>query len=272
MRPPMFSLKNKTALVTGSTFGIGLGILKVLARAGADVVMNGRNPPDGLDALLRELSSGGNRAIFVPADVTKAADRERLFQESMKAFGRFDILVNNAGSFYDSGWDRLDEDAFDRTINLNVKSTFFMSKRAIDHFREKKQQGSIVLVASTNSFAAERGSPCYDTSKGALLMMTRTLAVQTFNDKVNVNALCPGLVDTPLVRKLAGDEATFNSIGRGVPKGRFCTIEECGYAVLYMVSDEGQYMTGQHITLDGGILAIQHTAVNDLGSKSEEKL
>ncbi len=264
----MFSLKNKTALVTGSTFGIGLGILQVLARAGANVVMNGRKTPPDLDQLLKELSSHGNRAIFIPADVSQAKDRERLFQESLKAFGRFDILVNNAGSFFDSGWDRLNEETFDSTMNLNVKATFFMSKRVIDHCRELKQKGSIVLVASTNSFAAERGSPCYDTSKGALLMMTRSLAVQTFKDSVNVNALCPGLVDTPLVRKLAGDDATFNMIGRNVPKGRFCTIEECGYAVLYMVSDEGQYMTGQHITLDGGILAVQHTAVDDLGAKT----
>jgi len=267
----MFSLKDKTALVTGSTFGIGLGIIRVLARAGANVVMNGRKPPDDLEELLGELSSHGNRAIFIPADVTQGKDRERLFRESLKAFGRFDILVNNAGSLYDRGWERLNEDIFDRTIDLNVKAAFFMSKQAIDHFRKLKQRGSIVLVASTNSFAAERGSPCYDTSKGALLMMTRTLAVQTFDDSINVNALCPGLITTPLIRRLSGDEGTFQMIGCGVPKGRFGTIEECGYAVLYMVSDEAQYMTGQHITLDGGILAIQHTQVSNLGDKAPEK-
>ncbi|MBI4027791.1 MAG: glucose 1-dehydrogenase [Verrucomicrobia bacterium] len=263
----MFSLKDKTALVTGSTFGIGLGILKVFARAGANVVMNGRRKPEDHDALMADLSSHGNKAIFVQGDVTKAGERGRMLKESLDAFGRFDILVNNAGSFFDHGWSNLTEEIFDQTFNLNVKGMLFTSRLAIEHFRSTGQRGSIVMVGSVNSFASERGTTCYDMSKGAILMMTRALAVETFKDNINVNALCPGLVDTPLVRRLIGDEAKFRTVGEGVPKGRWCTIEECGYAALYLVSDEGSYMTGQHIILDGGILAVQYTRISDLGTE-----
>lgn len=261
----MFSLKGKTAIVTGSTYGIGLGILKVLARAGADVVMNGRSKPEDFAALMTELSAHDNHAMYVKADVTKAREREKLIQEPLKKFGRVDILVNNAGSFFDRGWDSITEETFDSTFDLNVKGMFFLSKLAIDHFRKNRQRGSIVLVGSVNSFASEKGCTLYDMSKGAILMMTRALAVETFGDQINVNALCPGLVDTPLTRRLVGDEKKFRAVGDGIPKGRWCAIEECGYAALYLASDEAGYMTGQHIILDGGILAIQHTRISDLG-------
>ena len=127
----MFSLENKTALVTGSTGGIGLGILKVLARAGANVIMNGRQKPEDLSNLLASLSVHGNKAVFIQADVTSSQDRQRLFDESLKTFQKIDILVNNVGSFYDRGWESLSEKTFDDTMNLNVKSMFCMSKMAI---------------------------------------------------------------------------------------------------------------------------------------------
>ena len=259
----MFNLQGKTAIVTGSTFGIGLGILRVLAQAGANAVMNGRRQPEQLETELNALSQFENRAIFEAADVTKTDDRKRLVSRAIEEFGRFDILVNNAGSMFDSDWDSLDEDTCRRTLDLNVTGMLMMAKLAIDHLRAEKKGGSIVNVASVNSFMAEPHSICYDTSKGAILMMTRSLAVETFKDNINVNCLCPGLVDTPLTRSLlAGDEA-FKKVGEAVPNGRWCTIEECGYPVLYMVSDEGRYMTGQSLILDGGILAVQGTLVGE---------
>lgn len=260
----MFSLKGKTAVVTGSTGGIGRGILEIFGRAGANLVMNGRRPPDDLEQRLESFARDGVKARFIEGDMTDSGRRAALVSETIEAFGGFDILVNNAGSLFDGSWDQLDESTCRKTLDLNVTAMLMMAKLAIDHFRETGRRGSIVNVASVNSFMAEPNSVCYDISKGAILMMTRTLAVETFRDPINVNALCPGLIDTPLTRRLLSDEEKFNAVGAAVPKKRWGTIEECGFAALYLVSDEARYMTGQPLILDGGILAVQATVIGDL--------
>lgn len=258
----MFSLSGKTAIVTGSGRGIGNGILRVLADAGANVVMNDLNVPDDLDDQLAALASDGQQAEFVAADVTNQTDRERLVRTAIEKTGRLDILVNNAGCFFDRGWDSLTEETIRRSLDLNVIAMLMMSRLAIEHMRPAGG-GSIVNVSSVNGMVAEPGSVCYDTSKGAIMMMTKSLAVETFKDNINVNALCPGIVDTPMFRELLPSPEHGKRIARGLPRGRLCTERECGYPVVYMVSDEGRYMTGQHITLDGGILAVQATFIGE---------
>lgn len=257
----VFSLVGKTALVTGSGRGIGNGILRVLAEAGADVVMNDVHRPDDVDTQLAEITSGGCQASFIQADVTDEQERQRLIDETVEKRGRLDILVNNAGNFFDRGWESLNEETIRRTLELNVIAMLVMSRLAIDHMRGAGHGGSIVNLSSVNGLVAEPSSVCYDTSKGAIMMMSKSLAVETFRDNINVNVLCPGIVDTPLFRDLLESEEVGKAIEQGIPCGRICTPRECGYPVLYMVSEEGRYMTGQHIILDGGILAVQATAM-----------
>ena len=257
----MFSLTGKTALVTGSERGIGKGILCVLAEAGANVVMNDLNRPDDIDKQLAEIAAGGSQAIFIQADVTDGPERQRLIDETVQKTGRLDILVNNAGRFLDRGWESMSEETLRRTLEVNVVSMLAMSRLAIDHMRRAGHGGSIVNLSSVNGLVAEPGSVCYDTSKGAIMMLSKSLAVETFRDNINVNVLCPGIVDTPLFRELLESEEVGQTIEQAIPCGRICTPRECGYPVLYMVSDEGRYMTGQHIILDGGILAVQATAM-----------
>ena len=248
-------------MVTGSGRGIGNGILRVLAEAGADVVMNDVNRPDDLDTQLTELAVSDSQAIFIQADVTDGKERQRLIDETVQKTGRLDILVNNAGCFFDRGWESLNEETLRHTFDVNVVAMLLMSRLAIDHMRRAGHGGSIVNLSSVNGLVAEPGSVCYDTSKGAIMMMSKSLAVETFRDNINVNVLCPGIVDTPLYRDLLESEEVGQAIERAIPCGRICTVRECGYPVLYMVSDEGRYMTGQHIILDGGILAVQATAM-----------
>lgn len=257
----MFSLKGKIALVTGSAQGVGHGIIRILARAGASVVMQDLVEPDDLVTELATLASFDNEAVFLQGDVTDSATRHTLLEQCIENLGGLDILVNNAGSSFDHDWSDLSEKTIDRTLDLNVKAMLMMAQLAIDHFRSTGNGGSIVNVASVNSFMAERNSICYDISKGAVVMMTKTLAVETFKDHINVNALCPGIVDTPLFHKSVPDTADQRKIAEAIPCGRLCSSEECGYPVLYMVSEEGRYMTGQQIILDGGILSVQGTLI-----------
>ena len=258
---PDLQLEERTAIVTGGGRGIGREIALAFAEAGADVVMNDVRRPDDVDAQLAEITAEGCQANFIQADVTDEQERQRLIDETAEKSGRLDILVNNAGNFFDRGWESLNEETIRSTLELNVIAMLVMSRLAIDHMRGAGHGGSIVNLSSVNGMVAEPGSVCYDTSKGAIMMMSKSLAVETFRDNINVNVLCPGIVDTPLFRDLLESEEVGKAIEQGIPCGRICTPRECGYPVLYMVSEEGRYMTGQHIILDGGILAVQATAM-----------
>lgn len=242
-------------LVTGSTHGIGYGIAEAFARQGARLVINSHLPDNGALAKLQELTE----CHFVQADLSTAAGARTVVREAREKLGRLDTLVNNAGTFLDTPFDELTEELFDRTFNLNVKAYVFASQEFVRGLEPGQEGASIILVGSTNSVMAERHSVAYDASKGAVLMMVRSLAVSLAGRGVRVNGLGPGIVETPLTKRGLDTPGVRKSLNAQIPFGRIGQPEDVGGAAVFLASPAAGYITGQMLFVDGGILAIQKT-------------
>ncbi len=244
-------LEGKTALITGAGSGMGRLAVTMFAREGAAVVAA------DLDAeALRETVEGADGSVLaVEGDVSSAADVRRWVAEAVRAYGRLDILYNNAGIMpdEDGAVDAMDEDVFQRVIDVNLKGTALCCKHALPALIEAGG-GSIVNVAS---FVALVGctvpQDAYTASKGAVLALTRSLAVQYGPKNVRANAICPGPIETPLLRELLRDEEARGKRLSRIPLGRFGRPEDIVNAALYLASDESSWMTGTTFVVDGGI-------------------
>lgn len=242
-------------LVTGSTHGIGYGIAEAFARQGARLVINSHMPDNGALAKLSALTE----CHFIQADLSIAGGAQSLVEQAHATLGRIDTLVNNAGTFLDSPFDELTEDQFDRTFNLNVKAYVFASQAFVRKLSPGQEGASIVLVGSTNSVTAERHSVAYDASKGAVLMLVRSLAVSLAGRGVRVNGIGPGIVETPLTKAGLDTPGVRASLNKQIPFGRVGQPEDVGGAAVFLASPAAGYITGQMLFVDGGILAIQKT-------------
>lgn len=242
-------------LVTGSTHGIGYGIAEAFARQGARLVINSHLPDNGALAQLSALTE----CHFVQADLSTAAGARAVVREAREKLGRLDTLVNNAGTFLDTPFDDLTEELFDRTFNLNVKAYVFASQEFVRGLAPGQEGASILLVGSTNSVMAERHSVAYDASKGAVLMMVRSLAVSLAGRGIRVNGIGPGIVETPLTKRGLDTPGVRKSLNAQIPFGRIGQPEDVGGAAVFLASPAAGYITGQMLFVDGGILAIQKT-------------
>lgn len=247
-------LKNKVALITGASSGIGRESAILFAQQGASVVVADVNDTEG-QKTVDDINADSGRAIFVHADVSSAADSENMITAAESQFGRLDILFNNAGIMHsgDGNSQETSDDVWDLTMAINLKGVFLGCKYGIPAL-QRAGGGSII---NTASFVAILGAAtpqvAYTASKGGVLAMTRELAVVHARQNIRVNALCPGPLKTELLMKFLDTAEKKNRRLVHVPMGRFGLAKEMAQAALYLASDDSSYVTGTQFTVDGGI-------------------
>ncbi|KAA3614701.1 MAG: glucose 1-dehydrogenase [Calditrichaeota bacterium] len=247
-------LKDKVAVITGAASGIGMETCLLFAEQGAKIVAVDINEKDGLQTV-EKIEKNGGKAVFVKADVSSNTDCKNMIEVAISEFGKLDILFNNAGIMHSKDDDAVNtaEDVFDKTYAINVKGVFFGCKFAIPVMR-KNGKGVII---NTASFVAKLGAAtpqiAYTASKGAVLALTRELAVVHARENIRVNALCPGPLKTELLMKFLDTEEKKQRRLVHVPMGRFGLAKEMAQAALYLASDESSYVTGTEFMVDGGI-------------------
>jgi NAD(P)-dependent dehydrogenase (short-subunit alcohol dehydrogenase family) len=255
----MIRIDGKTAIVTGAANGIGRAVARALAHAGANVMVCDVLADDG-ERTVSEIISAGGRAAFARADVSDSGQAEELIARTVERFGGLHVLVNNAG--IGGGRGRLHEIEpadFDRVIAVNLRGTYLCSKFAIPHFLAQ-HDGRIVNTASTYGLVGAPGASAYCASKGAIVNLTRQLAVDYGHDGIRVNAICPGYIDTQLGRRgpqLSPEEFTAATVVREraaamQPLGRQGQPSEVAELALFLSSDASSFMTGSIVTVDGG--------------------
>jgi len=245
------SLKGKVAIVTGSTKGIGNGFAHALAKEGADVVVVSRNQAD-CDKVATQLSETyGVKTLGCAADVTDMARIDALVVATVEAFGRIDILVNNAGSALTKRAEDITEADWDRIMDVDLKSVFFTAQAAGKVMIEQKG-GKIINIASILGLVADKQVLPYCVAKGGVLQMTRALALEWAKHNIQVNAICPGYVITPMNEADLNDEKISSHLLRKIAMRRFGKVEEMAAACVFLASDGSSYMTGQQIVIDGG--------------------
>lgn len=247
-------LKGKTAIITGSARGIGMGIALAFGREGANVVVNGLTV-ESCDDTVKQIVSAGGKAIAVAADVSKAADQNAMVAAACKAFGAVDILVNNAGiEATPTLVQELSEEQWDKVLGINLKGVFLGIKAVLPTMIAQKH-GRIINISSTAGLRMTFfGSVDYTVSKHGVTGLTNHLAWELADHNITVNAICPGGVLTPLME--GGTTAEFRDMisKRLIPLGRMCTPDEIGQAALFFASDRSNMVTGQLLAVDGGLM------------------
>jgi NAD(P)-dependent dehydrogenase (short-subunit alcohol dehydrogenase family) len=252
----MFDLTNKVALVTGARRGMGKAHSIALAKQGAKVVVTDINQEE-CQAVVDEIKSFGGEAVAFKLDVSNAAEVNQVFDEVIKQYGRLDILVNNAGIFAPKPALELTEEDWDKTISINLKGEFLCAQRAAKEMAKNKW-GRIINIASIASGGVGVGiaGGChYTASKGGIIGMTETMAVEWASLGINVNAIGPGAIDTPMIAGAGFSEEAMKGLLAGVPLGRMGKPEELAAMVVFLASEESSYTTGATFYVDGGWLA-----------------
>jgi len=247
-------LKDKIALITGGTSGIGEATAVLFAAEGAGVAITGRNESRGHVVTARILEAGGS-AIFLRTDVRKAAECRRAVESTISRFGRLDILFNNAGVFYARDALNCTEEEWDLQLDVNLKGTFLMSKYALPGMIA---QGRGVIINNSSGWGIVGGDKAvaYCASKGGVVLLTKAMAVDHGRQGIRVNCICPGDVETPMLP----EDARFRGMNweeylagcRNRPLGRIGTAEEIAKAALFLASDDSSFMTGASLVVDGG--------------------
>ena len=251
------TLAGRAALVTGAAAGIGRAIAERLARAGAALTVFDRDDA-GAGRVAEAVRAAGGRALAVAGDVARAADADRAVTATRDAFGRLDVLVNNAGIIRRATVVEMDEADWDRVMAVNVKSVYLFSRAAVP-VMAAAGGGVIVNVASGWGLVGGTRAAAYCASKGAVVQLTRALALDHARDGVRVCAVCPGDTDTAMLRdeaaQLGESEADFLAGAARRPLGRIGRPEDIAEAVLYLASDAASFVTGTTLVVDGGGLA-----------------
>jgi NAD(P)-dependent dehydrogenase (short-subunit alcohol dehydrogenase family) len=251
------NLRGKVAVITGGASGIGRATSLLFAREGASVVIADVNQAAGSE-LVKEISDQGSKAIFDHADVTQADDCQRVVDRAMREFGGVHILFNNAGIIRRASVVDLSEAEWDRVMAVNVKSVFLMS-RAVIPVMARQGGGTIINTASGWGLTGGSKAAVYCASKGAVVLLTKAMAVDHGPQNIRVNCICPGDTDTPMLRneaeQLGEIHDRFLSEAARRPLGRVGKPEEIAQAALYLASDQSSFVTGTALVVDGGGLA-----------------
>jgi glucose 1-dehydrogenase len=252
----MFSLKGHAALVTGSTHGVGRAIAETLARAGADVVLHGLRRDAAADEAEAACAAAGVAVRMVEADLATdpGAVTARLFDEATRLMPGIDLLVNNAGTCLDTQhFLDLPADVFRQTMRLNVEAPFLLTQQFARRWVADGVRGRVIFTGSINGRLAEPNHAAYDTSKGAIEMMVRTLCVSLAPKGIRVNGMAPGLVRTPLTDAFLSEPAAMAWMQQHTPNGQVPGPDVCGPAAAFLLSDEAWHVHGQMLLVDGGM-------------------
>ena len=245
------SLAGKSAVVTGASRGIGQAIAVELGRRGAKVVVNYAKDADGANATVQKIQAASGEAKAIQADVADFKAAEGLIKAAVEAHGGLDILVNNAGTTRDMVIMLMPEADWDVVIQTNLKSAYNCSKAAVKTMM-RKRYGRIINITSVSGIAGNAGQTNYSASKAGLIGLTKALAREVAARNITVNAVAPGFVPTALTNDLPA--ALKDASLKAIPLGRWGTAEEVAYAVAFLASDEAAYITGQVLSVDGGMV------------------
>ncbi|MBV9170428.1 MAG: glucose 1-dehydrogenase [Chloroflexi bacterium] len=252
----------KVVVITGGALGIGRATAIEFGREGASVAIADVNEPAGREAFAAIQAAGGQAHLAV-ADVSRAADCERVVRETVERFGGVDVLFNNVGIQPQESYRTIEdtpEEMWDRILDVNLKSYFLMSKYALPEIR-RRGGGVIVNTASVQGLQSQKGVGAYAASKGGVLSLTRQMALEYAAEGIRVLAVCPGTIDTEMVRASAarepdGVEAALDRYGKTHPIGRIGTGQDIANVVLFLASDKASFMTGEYVCVDGGYMAL----------------
>jgi NAD(P)-dependent dehydrogenase (short-subunit alcohol dehydrogenase family) len=253
----LFDLEGKTALVTGGSRGLGLQIAEALGEAGAKVMLTSRKAED-LEESAAQLKSASIEAIWLAADISQASEIVRVAQDAIARLGHIDILVNNAGATWGAAAEDHPLEAWDKVMNLNVRSIFLMSQAIGKHSMIPRRQGKIINVASIAGLAgnsADMSMVAYNTSKAAVVNFTRTLAGEWGKYNINVNALAPGMFPSKMTKGTIARVGA-ESLAGHAPLLRIGDDDDLKGATLLFASQAGKHITGQVLPIDGGVSAI----------------
>ncbi|MCB1563833.1 MAG: 3-hydroxybutyrate dehydrogenase [Alphaproteobacteria bacterium] len=255
------NVKGKTVLITGSTSGIGLGLAHGFAGAGANIVLNGFGDADKIDAIRKEIEAMGVRCIYNGADMTKPDQIGAMVQEAVDTFGSLDILVNNAGIQHVSPIDEFPPEKWDMIIAINLSAAFHTIRHALPHMK-KAGWGRVINIASAHGLVASPFKSAYVAAKHGIMGITKTVALEVAQQKITVNAICPGYVKTPLVegqiadtakaRGISEEDVVNNVLLAAQWTKEFVTIEQLAGLALFLCSDSAANITGAALPVDGG--------------------
>ena len=245
-------LYDKVALITGAARGIGRAIALKLYTHGANIVINDIVSENEINQNLQEIKKGTNEVTGIRADITKLDEVEKMIKEIINKFGKIDILVNNAGIIRDSLLIRMKEGDWDAVINVNLKGTFNCSRTVAKYMMRQKTGGKIVNISSVIGLIGNIGQSNYSASKAGIIGLTKSMAKELALRNINVNAVAPGFIETDMTQKLP--EKIRNSLQEKIPLRRLGTVEDVAQVVYFLVSEASNYITGQVIKVDGGMV------------------
>ena len=253
-------LEGQKAIITGSSSGIGTSVAMALAKSGADVVINyGRNS-ESANKIVEEIKADGGNAIAIGADVSKEEDVERMFAQTIEAFGTVDILVNNAGLQRDAPIDELSLEDWNKVIAVNLTGQFLCSRAAIREFKKRGvvkdvscSAGKIICMSSVHEIIPWAGHVNYAASKGGVMLMMKSIAQEVAPYRIRVNSICPGAIRTPINRDAWETEEAYSSLMNLIPYKRIGEPQDIGRTAAWLASDQADYVNGASIVVDGGM-------------------
>ena len=258
------TLEGKVALVTGSSQGIGQGIVLRLAQEGADVVINYRSHPEGAEETLEKVKAIGGKCYLaecphsqgytIQADLGSVEMVRELIAESIGHFGKLDILVNNAGIEKHAPFWEVTEADYDAVLNVNLKGVFFATQAFVQHLLKTKRPGKIINISSVHEDLPFPNFTAYCMSKGGMKMFTRNLAVELGALGITINNVAPGAIETPINTKLLNDPEKLGALLKNIPLGRLGQPQDVASLVAFLASSHADYITGSTFFVDGGLL------------------
>jgi glucose 1-dehydrogenase len=250
----MRGLKDKVAIVTGASSGIGQGIAKRLGSEGARIIVDYVRTPEGAEETERAIKEAGSDGEIVKADITKMEDTQKLIDTAWERFGAADILINNAGMERKSAFADTPESDYDQIMAVNLRGPFFLTQAFVRRLRDAKRPGRIVNISSVHEDMVFPGFATYCCSKGAMRMLMRDLAVELGPLGITVNNVAPGAIATPINKALLENKPELSALLANIPLGRLGTTEDVAGLVAFLCSDDASYITGSTFVVDGGLM------------------